>query len=261
MIARRTGVWLFLALGAVVAIATTLSPRFDLPPSYHHFADSRGWLGLRNFGNVFSNVVFLIAGLWGLGFLASRASRQRFVDPRERWPYVLVFIGLVWTAFGSGYYHLAPDNDRLVWDRLPMVIVFMPLVAAQVAERVSVKLGLWVLPILTAVGVASVLEWHATVQHGAGDLRFYSAVQAYAVLALIVAMLLPARYTRNSDLIWVVAFYVVAKVVEAADHQIFSLGQIVSGHTVKHLSAGVAGLWVVNMLRKREAIGHERDEQ
>lgn len=261
MTSRRTGLWLFLGLGAVVGIAAALCPRFDLPPSYHHFADARGWLGVPNFGNVVSNIVFLVAGLWGLGFLASDSSRRRFIDGRERWPYVFVFIGLVWTAFGSGYYHLAPDNDRLVWDRLPMIIVFMPLVAGQIAERVSVKTGLWALPSLSAVGVASVLQWHETAQHGVGDLRFYAAVQAYAVVALIFAIFLPSRYSRNADLVWIVAFYVIAKISEAADQQIFSLGRIVSGHTVKHLAAGVAGLWVVMMLRKREPVGNPAESK
>jgi hypothetical protein len=254
MTSRRSGIWFFVSLGVAVAIAAALCPRFDLPPSYQHFADDRSWLDVPNFGNVASNIVFLVAGLWGLGFLASDASRQRFVDGRERWPYVFVFIGLVWTAFGSGYYHLAPDNDRLVWDRIPMIVAFMPLVAAQIAERVSLKIGLWLLPILSAIGVASVLQWHETVQHGAADLRFYAAVQVYAVLALIVAMLLPPRYTRNSDLLWVVAFYVMAKIVEAEDRQIFSAGHVLSGHTLKHLSAGVAGLWIVMMLRRRKRL-------
>ena len=76
------------------------------------------------------------------------------------------------TAGGSAYDHLAPDNARLVWDRLPMTLVFMPLVAAILAERVNVKLGLGVLPLLIAVGMGSLIEWHWSEQQGAGDLRF-----------------------------------------------------------------------------------------
>src|SRR2546429_6835644 len=51
-----------------------------------------------------------------------------------------------------------PIYARLVWDRLPMTAVFMPLVAAIIAERVNVKLGLWLLPVLIAVGVGSVMQ-------------------------------------------------------------------------------------------------------
>jgi hypothetical protein len=149
---------------------------------------------------------------------------------------------------------LAPDNARLVWDRLPMTIVFMPLAAAQIQERVSVKLGLWLLPVLIAVGVGSVLGWHFSEQRGAGDLRFYAAVQLYAFLALLAALLLPPRYTRSSDLLVVVDLYVLAKTFETADRQIFAFGNFVSGHTLKHLAAGAAGLWIVRMLQCRERV-------
>jgi hypothetical protein len=253
-LSRRAGIWLFLALAAAVGFAVLLTPRTDLPPSYHHFADQRSWLGIPNFGDVASNIVYLIAGLWGLTFLAGKSGGNHFLEPRERWPYFLVFLGLVLTAIGSAYYHLAPNNDRLVWDRVPMTIVFMPLVSALIAERVSVKLGLWLLPVLTAVGVGSVIQWHFSVEHGAGDLRFFGAVQLYAVLALFVVLFLPPCYTRGSDLLVVACLYVLAKLCETADRQIFSLGHVVSGHTLKHLASGLAGFWILRMLQKRQPI-------
>ena len=249
---RRVGIWAFLAPAVIVGAAALLAPRTPQPLSYHHFADQRGWLGTPNFGDVSSNLLFLLAGLGGLVFLSRKSTLRAFIDPRERWPYVFIFLGLVLTAFGSAYYHWAPDNARLVWDRLPMTLVFMPLVAALIAERVSVKLGLWLLPLLIAVGVVSVLHWHWTESRSAGDLRFYLAVQVYAVLALLAALLLPARYTRGADLLVVAALYVLAKICETADQQIFSAGHIVSGHTLKHLAAGFAGYWILRMLRKRQ---------
>jgi hypothetical protein len=97
-------------------------------------------------------------------------------------------------------------------------------------------------------------QWRVSVLHGAGDLRFFSAVQVYAVLILPVALMLPPRYTRGSDLAVVFFLYVLAKITEIADHQIFSFGHIVSGHTLKHLAAGVAGYWILRMLQKRQPI-------
>ena len=189
-----------------------------------------------------------------MAFRAGKSSRDQFMDSRERWPYVFVFVGLVLTAFGSAYYHFAPDNARLVWDRLPMTLVFIPLVAALIAERINIKLGLWLLPVLIAIGVGSVIQWHLSEQRGAGDLRFYAAVQLYALLALLAALLLPPRYTRGSDLLVVASLYALAKIHEATDRQIFSLGNLLSGHTLKHLAAGAAGIWVLRMLQKRRPI-------
>jgi len=254
VLSRRPGIWLFSALAAVVGIAALLIPRTSQPLSYHGFADRRGWLGLPNFGDVTSNILFLVAGLWGLAFLASKPSSKQFLEPSERWPYSLMFLGLVLTAFGSAYYHLAPDNTRLLWDRLPMTVVFMPLVAAMIGERVSVRIGLWLLPILLAVGMGSVLQWYLSEQRGAGDLRFYAAVQLYALLSLLVALLLPPRYTQGSYLLVVAGLYVLAKVCETADRLIFSLGQVVSGHTLKHLAAGAAGLCILRMLQQRRPV-------
>jgi hypothetical protein len=254
LLSRRSAIWAFLSLAVIVAIGTVLVPRTPQPLSYHAFADTRSWLRIPNFSDVASNAVFFVAGIGGLAFLSGTSSGERFIDARERWPYVFLFLGLLLTSVGSAYYHLAPDNARLEWDRMPMTMVFMPLVAAMVGERVHVKLGLLLLPVLMAVGIGSVLAWHSSEQRGAGDLRFYAAVQLYALLALLLALFLPPRYTDRSYLLVVAGLYVIAKISEIEDRQIFSLGRLVSGHTIKHLAAGAAGIWILRMLMKRQPI-------
>jgi hypothetical protein len=251
---RKYAIWSLLGLTALVATIGILLPRFAQPLSYHNFADQRAFLGIPNFGDVVSNLPFAIFGAWGLWFLLSLSpaeASRRFVDRGERWTYVLVFLGLLLTAFGSSYYHLAPDNARLVWDRLPMTIVFMALVAAMIEERISVRAGLWLLPFLLAIGVISVFQWYWSELRGAGDLRLYAAVQVYSALVLLLVLLFSTRYTRGRDLGMVVVFYVLAKLLETFDKQILALGRIVSGHTLKHLAAATAGYWILRMLTKR----------
>src|SRR5580698_2330410 len=153
---------LLLAPAVAIAIIALLLPPIPQPISYHQFADQRPWLRIPNFGDVVSNLPFAIVGIWGLIFLLTPRSQNRFSDPRQRWLYMLMFAGLLLTAFGSAYYHLAPGNARLVWDRLPIMIVFMALVDAVIAERVSVNVGLWLLPALFAIGIGSVLQWRAS---------------------------------------------------------------------------------------------------
>jgi hypothetical protein len=252
VLAKRTGVWILVSVTIAVVIVAAFAPRVAQPQSYHEFADQRSWLGIPNFGNVASNVGFAIVGLWGLVVLLAEGHIE-FIDPRERWAYVLVFAGMVLVAVGSSYYHLAPNNARLVWDRLPMTIVFMALVDAMVTERVSVRGGLAALPVLLLVGIASVEQWHLSEVHGAGDLRFYAALQIYAVIVLLVILLLPPRYTRGGDLLIVVGFYVVAKMLEMWDHATFNASRhLVSGHALKHLAAAAAGWWILRMLQKRK---------
>jgi hypothetical protein len=235
------------------------SPGISQPASYHNFADQRAVLGIPNFLNVASNLPFAVIGAWGMVFLFSN-SRERdraFLDPRERWPYAVLFTGLFLTAFGSAYYHLAPSNPGLVWDRLPMSIMFAGFVAAVIAERISAGFGLKLLPFLVLLSTASVLGWYSSERRGQGDLRWYAAVQIYSVLVLLVAPILRSKYTRSRDFLVVFVLYAFAKIFETFDRKIYSLGQVVSGHTLKHMAAATAGYWILRMLLKREPLYSE----
>jgi hypothetical protein len=161
MLPRATAPLLLIAPAVVTAIIALLLAPIPQPLTYHNFADHRTWLGIPNFGDVASNLPFAIFGLWGLLVLFT-PDKTKFLDPRERWLFVVMFSALILTAWGSAYYHLAPDNARLVWDRIPIMVVFMALLAAVIAERVSVNAGLALFPVLEAVGVASVLCWRSS---------------------------------------------------------------------------------------------------
>lgn len=254
---KALGAFLLISLAAILGIATAFLPAIPQPASYHDFADKRGWLGIANFGDVASNVGFALVGVWGLWALFRRENRIYFLDSREKWPYFAVFFGLLLTSAGSSYYHLAPDNARLVWDRLPMTIVFMGLVAAVIMERISLRWGIAMLPLLLAIGAASVFQWRWSEQRGQGDLRFYAAVQLYAALVVVLALFLKSRYTRGSDLAVLTVFYLLAKVAETFDRQIFSVGHWASGHTIKHLAAAIGSYWILRMLMKRKPIGDQ----
>jgi hypothetical protein len=255
---RSKAPYLLIFIALALAFIATLFPAIPQPLSYHNFADHRGWLGIPNFGDVISNVPFAIVGLWGLVVLLTPRS-VKFADPRERWLYLVMFAGLILTALGSGYYHLAPDNARLVWDRIPIMIVFMALLSAVIAERMSVAAGLALFPLLQAAGIGSVLLWQASELRGHGDLRFYAGVQIYSILVLLLILLLPAKYTRGYDFAVVVGFYVLAKILEETDKQVFALGHIVSGHTLKHLAAATASYWILRMLKNREIVSSKSE--
>jgi hypothetical protein len=254
MISRTKAPFFLITLAVIIAIIALRLPPIPQPLAYHNFADHRACIGIPNFGDVVSNLPFAIVGLCGLIFLVGPNAAAKFSDLRERWLYLVVFAGLILTAFGSAYYHLAPGNARLVWDRIPIMIVFMALVSAVIAERVSVPAGLALFPVLQALGVGSVLLWRAGELQGHGDLRLYAAVQVYSILILLLLLLFPAKYTRGSDFAVVVGFYVLAKILEESDRQVFALGHMVSGHTLKHLAAAAAGYWILRMLKKRNLV-------
>lgn len=80
----------------------------------------------------------------------------------------------------------------------------------------------------------------------------YAVLQAYAVFVLLqLAVTHPSRYTHGAAIYAVFAGYLLAKGFEHFDRQIFEWTGTVSGHTLKHVSAGLAGLPVAYMLWRR----------
>ena len=134
---------LILAVAVAVSVLGVLSQsRIVQDPAYHLMADRRSLFGIPNGLNVFSNLPFTIVGAMGLAAVFSRETGgTAFRDRWLRWPYAAVFAGAVLTALGSAYCHLAPDNARLAWDRLPMTAGFIGLLTAVLAERVAVRCG------------------------------------------------------------------------------------------------------------------------
>ncbi|BAN35809.1 hypothetical protein SCD_n01998 [Sulfuricella denitrificans skB26] len=253
---RRIRLLLLVLLTGVVAAIIAALPSFPQPAAYHDFADQRAFLGLPNFLNVASNGLFVLVSAAGLRWLTAAGGDTAFRDRRERWIYLIFFLGLALTGIASAWYHLNPDNGRLLWDRLAMTVALMSWLAAIIAERISVAAGLALLPVLLAAGAASVLYWGATEALGAGDLRPYGMVHFYpALLIPLLILLFPPRYTRGGDVLIVLGWYAAALGAELLDRQIFALGGIVGGHTVKHVFAALAACWVLRMLRLRRPCG------
>jgi hypothetical protein len=257
-LSRRDGmtwrVGVLLGTTAACGVVTFAGPRLPQSIAYFNFADERSLVGVPNALNVFSNLAFLAVGLAGIAAL--RPGHARFRDPRERLPWLVLFSGVVLTGLGSAWFHLAPSPSSLVWDRLPMAVGFMGLLSALLTERVDARWGRRLLWPLVALGIGSVLYWYVSELRGVGDLRPYLFVQYFPLLVIpIVLLTFPARYTESR--MWLVGLgaYVLAKVAEARDVEIYRLGSIVSGHTVKHLLAAAAIGAIAWMLARREPLG------
>jgi hypothetical protein len=242
---------LAVALVAPLAVLLGLFGPMAQDPAYHRFADARGLLGVPNFANVASNAAFLVVAMAGLAVIAMRPG-----PARTSW--VVCFIGVGLVASGSAWYHAAPDDETLVWDRLPMTIGFMALLAALLTEHVAERREGWLLAGALAVGIFSIGWWHGT-----GDLRVYVWVQLAPLLAIAMLLsLFPAPYSRRMYLAWALGLYALAKVAELRDAEIFeATGQAISGHTAKHLLASLGVLSIVMMLALRKPLSTTKDAQ
>jgi hypothetical protein len=196
------------------------------------YADTRPFLGVPNFLNVASNLAFLIVGVAGLRLCAARAGGEPSL-PAWR----LFYAGMLLTGCGSAWYHLAPSDAAIVWDRLGMIVAFVGLTAAVIAESTGARPPKMLLALCLLIGAGSVLWWRQS-----GDLRLYAWVQlaplACAATALALRWLPPplARLLGVSLML-----YVVAKLAETFDAGVYELSaHAVSGHTLKHLLAAAS---------------------
>jgi Ceramidase len=215
-----------------------LLPPIPQDQSYHQFADQRAILGIPNFWNVVSNLPFLAVGAAGLWRFRN--------DPAT----IVLFLGIFLTGIGSSYYHWEPNDRTLFWDRLPMTLAFAAILALVVSERVNARAGAILLWPALAIGLFSLLVWLWT-----DDLRLYFWVQFFPGLVLLLLFLLyPPKYTGTYCWIVAVGLYTLAKVFEFSDHGIFSAGYLLSGHTLKHLSAAAACFAILRYFETRRPI-------
>src|SRR5499427_5829417 len=168
--------------------------------------------------------IFGIPNFWNvvsnLPFLAvGAAGLRRF---RGNSATVVFFLGVFLTGIGSSYYHWNPNDDTLFWDRLPMTLAFAAILALVVHERVSERAG-------------AILLW-----------------PALAVILLFA--LYPPKYTGACCWIAAGALYALAKLFEFADEPIYSIGKLLSGHTLKHLAAAAACFAILRYFQVRRPI-------
>jgi hypothetical protein len=245
---RKLRLTLIAAISLVALVFLILAPATPIGPDYHDFADKRSWLGTSNALDVLSNIPFFIVGLWGFLRLGSRQIRASFLDGRERIPYLIFFAGVMLTGVGSFWYHMIPSDSRLPWDLLPMTCSFASIVVVTYMERINLRAGFLCLAPALVLGAASVIHWTIT-----GDYKFYLFVQFFSpVLLGLMIWLFEPRYSGIGYLATAFGLYVAAKLFEVYDYAIFRhLDRIVSGHSLKHVTAAAACYGILIMLEER----------
>ncbi len=115
---------------------------------------------------------------------------------------------------------------------------------------------------LLIVGIASVFYWEHTEIKGAGDLRLYALVQFLPMLIIpVILLLFRPRFTLVSGYWWLLLAYLLAKVFEHFDAQIFSALSFISGHSIKHIAAAIGVYLLLFSYEKRAVITSGSDKQ
>ena len=226
-------------LAVVSLLGLLLVPPIPQSQIYHGFADQQTIAGIPNFWNVVSNLPFILVGALGL------------INVRRDLSASLFFLGVFLTGFSSSYYHWQPSDWGLFWDRLPMSVAFMAILANVVEEHIDERVGRLLLWPLVALGVASLLIWLRT-----DDLRLYAWVQFFPCLVLpLVFVLFAPKYSGTGYWFAAAGFYLVAKLLEYFDATVYSALGVMSGHPLKHLAAAGACYAIYLAFRTRQPVG------
>jgi len=284
-VANKSGHILTLAASALLSLVVALICALFLfvepipqSQSYHNFADKRIFLCschgtsegfflppgtnrnrnngfiIPNFGDVVSNFVIFVGGVFGLALMYFNRAEVVDEDPIRTWQLKvclpIFFSSTVAISAGSTYYHWSPSNNSLVWDRLPMTLAFVSIFCFMLEEYIpTVGIGQSLLHPFLGIGVFSVLYWSWT-----DDLRLYALVQ-FLPLVMIAALLAcyQSRHGGTVQQTFGLVCYAIAKVCEERDYEIYSwTNRIISGHSLKHVFAGLASISIASMMLMNE---------
>ena len=195
---------------------------FFVPPipqdeNYHNFADKRMMFGIPNTFDVLSNMLFFVAGIYGI-YVLMWHSHDAFHRGDCVIPWWVMFMASSTIAVGSAYYHWHPTTRTLFWDRLPMTISFMSIVDIIIAERISLRVARMLYLPLLLTGIGSLVWWVIM-----ADLRLYALVQfTPVVLTSLFLAFYPTKYTHGPYMMITVFCYLLAKLCEMYDWEIFN---------------------------------------
>ncbi|KAI4316523.1 hypothetical protein L6164_024501 [Bauhinia variegata] len=222
---KRTLIWGVAFLCCMCFLLFT--PRISRSHKHHQFVDMRNLLGF----------VFALQG--GLFNISSKA---------EVWAWVLFYAGTASMAFGSAYYHLKPDNNRLLWDTLPIMVAYIALLSSLLVERIGQRTGLCCTFSLLLASFLCVAY-----ERIYNDNRFCTMFQLILPVAIPgVAFFYSSKYTHSSYWFWSAGIYLLAKLEAVADRKLYQLNNFtISGHSLEHLCSALIPVLLSVMLTYR----------
>eukprot|EP01129_Flabellula_baltica_P012994 TRINITY_DN5969_c0_g1_i1.p1 TRINITY_DN5969_c0_g1~~TRINITY_DN5969_c0_g1_i1.p1 ORF type:complete len:138 (-),score=8.69 TRINITY_DN5969_c0_g1_i1:30-443(-) len=134
-----------------------------------------------------------------------------------------------------------------------MTISFSAIISHMITEKLNTRIGYLLSMPIMLLGGYSVITWYLSELEGSGDMRLYIAFQVCSILTIpLVLLTTPDRYTHSWLYLVTCALYGIAKLAEHLDTEIYHMtNHIVSGHTLKHLIAGLAMYGAVYMVKRR----------
>ena len=244
MLIKRSYIVPLVAFAAVIALLI-IGP-IPQDQEYHQFADNRMFFGIPNFFNVITNLPFGVTGFLGLMELKNAQ------DKELKQIILFLFTGFLLLMAGSSYYHFSPNNNALIYDRIPISIIVTSFLSFIIYISINPSTVFKTLIILNIIGIGSVVYWATSEYLGKGDLRWYAMVQFFPIIAIpLIFYLYRPFFNANKEVTFTLLLFTIAKIMEQYDKEVFKLSAgTISGHSLKHLFMSVAAYEIVRLIRK-----------
>ena len=204
-----------------------ISNKILLPQDYHNFSDKRNFIEIPNFMNVFSNIFILLPALYLLQTRTQKSYKSN-----------LLIIHIILLSFWSSYYHINPSDDTLFMDIMMIATSFIIVLSIINTELNNT----WVL-LLYIYAIFSITYWKNT-----RDLRFYLIILIGVPLYIIIKYFKIKKF-RNYIYLFIFA-NILMRLSEHNDNYIYQkMNQFISGHTLKHIFAGIGIFYVIKILQ------------
>lgn len=241
----RKFIFLFSPIAIISLILWPKLPTQDRP-DYFDFVDTASLLGfIPNWQNVLSNIPFLFIGIVGIQWIRRN---ENSLKKNFNLAGIYFSVALLLTAFGSSYFHWEPNPQTLFWDRLPMALGFGALCSLITIDRLFPNLPTSIVNIICLLSLLTVINWG----YGNHDLRLYLILQFVGgFYVLLVTVCTKSNILKNQTVFVSLGFYILAKILEVYDKQIFHMIIVSSGHALKHLSAAISAYLILNPWNKK----------
>jgi hypothetical protein len=224
-----------------------------------NIADTRSFLGIPSFLNIFSSFLLSLVSLFWLLWLVNQKNNTDKVvlNSFEYFFYILFFTALLAAGVGFSIYHWTPlDSASHIWGQLPATIAILSFFVALLAPKIYQKFGYaygLILFFLLFGCIASVSNTYAPqIQsidpHPFVNLNYILPALFYTLFTLSS----PQQNLRLKYLFLSCLSLGIAPVMAIHDHLIYRLTKgMISGLSLKYLYLGMAAIYIGYYLRDK----------
>ena len=204
--------------------------KIELPKSYHNFVDKRTIFGIPNGMDILSNLFIALPAF----YLISKQKKISFLS-----------FNILLLALTSTIYHINPTDNTIFMDMIFVVSLNTVVLSYFVDKQIGYFIYL--------LGILSVFYWKKN-----NDIRLYELLKI--IIPIYVIIIIYKDYNNSNNnvsnyILLIIILSILIRYSEFHDKEIYQMtGKLISGHTLKHIIAGINIYIIIKVLEKLNKI-------